>query len=71
MVSGTGCGRIQVNHFKEARLIKKVHIKNGGRRLEQLIWDVIDPAEEFLRSIRRRWKHADHGGEQDAKKEEC
>lgn len=38
--------------------------------MEWQIWDVIDPAEEFLRRIRGRWKHADSGGEQDAKKKE-
>lgn len=38
--------------------------------LEWQIWDVIDPAEEFLRRIRGRWKHAGSSGEQNAKKEE-
>jgi len=39
--------------------------------LEWQIWNVIDPAEGFLGRVRSRWKHADHGGEQDAKKEGC
>lgn len=39
--------------------------------MERQIWDVIDPAEEFLGRLRRRWKYADHGGEQDPKKERC
>ena len=37
--------------------------------LEWQIWYVVDPAEEFLGRVRRRWKHADRGGEQDAKEE--
>lgn len=43
----------------------------GGRRLEWQIWDVVDPAEEFLGRVRRRWKPADHNGEQDVKKDKC
>lgn len=43
----------------------------GRKRLEWQIWDVVDPAEEFLGKVRRRWKGADHGREQDAKREGC
>lgn len=55
-------------------LIKKIIIKikmKGGRRLEWQIWDVVDPAEEFLGKVRKRWKPADHNGEQDVKKDGC
>lgn len=43
----------------------------GGKRLEWQIWDVVDPIEEFLGRVRRKWRCADRGGQQDAKKEGC